>query len=144
LSTLAVDGSGGVDGSSRASTALRYVDLILLAAALPVFLAAGLPMAGYLVVAATWLAQHAIELAADRAAARALERGERRAAMGWIGATTLARVWLVAMAILLVGLLSDRDAGLAAAILAVILFTVHLGGRLLARALDPDDPVRGS
>jgi hypothetical protein len=144
LSTLAVDGSGGVDGPSRATTALRYVDLVLLAAALPVFLAAGLPMAGYLVIAATWLAQHAIELTADRAAARALERGERRAAMGWIGATTLARVWLVALAILLVGLLSDREAGLAAAVLAVILFTVHLGGRLLARALEPGDEAGGA
>jgi hypothetical protein len=115
------------------------VDLVLLAAGLPVFIAADLPMAGYAVIAAVWLAQHAIELAADRAAARALERGERRAAMGWIGATTLARVWLVMLAILLVGLLSDRDAGLAAAVFAVILFTVHLGARLLARALGPDE-----
>jgi hypothetical protein len=126
-----------VAGPSRAAGVLRYMDLALLAAALPVFLAADLPMAGYAVIAGVWLAQHGIEFAADRAAARALERGERRAAMGWIGATTLARVWLVALAILLVGLLSDRDAGLAAAVLAVILFTVHLGGRLLARALEP-------
>jgi hypothetical protein len=115
------------------------VDLVLLAAGLPVFIAAGLPMAGYAVIAAVWLAQHAIEFAADRAAARALERGERRAAMGWIGATTLARVWLVMLAILLVGLLADREAGLAAAVFAVILFTVHLGARLLARALEPEE-----
>jgi hypothetical protein len=139
VSSLALDGSSEVDGSSRAATALRYVDLVLLAAGLPVFIATGLPMAGYAVIAAVWLAQHAIEFAADRAAARALERGERRAAMGWIGATTLARVWLVMLAILLVGLLSDRDAGLAAAVFAVILFTVHLGGRLLARAFEPEE-----
>lgn len=138
MSTLALDGSSNADGSSRTATTLRYVDLVLLAAGLPVFLAADLPMAGYAVIAAVWLAQHAIELAADRAAARALERGERRAAMGWIGATTLARVWLVTLAILMVGLLSDRDAGLAAAVFAVILFTVHLGGRLLARAVAPE------
>ena len=138
MSTLALDGSSNADGSSRTATTLRYVDLVLLAAGLPVFLAADLPMAGYAAIAAAWLAQHAIELAADRAAARALERGERRAAMGWIGATTLARVWLVTLAILLVGLLSDRDAGLAAAVFAVILFTVHLGGRLLARAVAPE------
>ena len=138
MSSLALDRNRNVDGSSRAATAFRYVDLVLLAAGLPVFIAAGLPMAGYAVIAAVWLAQHAIEFVADRAAARALERGERRAAMGWIGATTLARVWLVMLAILLVGLLSDRDAGLAAAVFAVILFTVHLGGRLLARALGSD------
>jgi hypothetical protein len=119
LSTLALDGSGGVDGHSRATRVLRYVDLVLLAAGLPVFIAAGLPMAGYAVIAAVWLAQHA--------------------AMGWIGATTLARVWLVMLAILLVGLLADREAGLAAAVFAVILFTVHLGGRLLGRALEPEE-----
>jgi len=143
LSTLALDGSGGVDGRSRATRVLRYVDLVLLAAGLPVFIAADLPLAGYAVIAAVWLAQHAIEFAADRAAGRALERGERRAAMGWIGATTLARVWLVMLAILLVGLLSDREAGLAAAVFAVILFTVHLGCRLLARAMAPEAPGGG-
>jgi hypothetical protein len=142
VSTLTLDGSSDADGSSRTATALRYVDLVLLAAGLPVFIAAGLPMAGYAVIAAVWLAQHAIEFAADRAAARALERGERRAAMGWIGATTLARVWLVMLAILLVGLLADREAGLAAAVFAVILFTVHLGARLLARAVGPDQSGR--
>jgi hypothetical protein len=128
-----------VGGSSRASTALRYFDLFLLAAALPVFLAADLPMAGYAVLAAVWIVQHAIEFWADRAAAKALERGDRRAAMGWVGATTLARVWLVALAVLLVGLLDEKAAGLAAAVLAVILFTVHLGTRLLGRAPEPGE-----
>ena len=92
MSTLALDGSSGAVGSTRMATALRYLDLVLLALALPVFIAADLPIAGYVVVACVWLIQHAIELAADRAAARAVERGDRRAAMGWIGATTLARV----------------------------------------------------
>jgi hypothetical protein len=121
------------------ATALRYLDLVLLAAGLPVFIAAGLPMAAYIVIACVWLAQHGIELAADRAAARAVERGDRRSAMGWIGATTLARVWIVALAVLLVGLLSSKDAGLAAAILAAILFTVHLGARLMGSLLAPAD-----
>ena len=121
------------------ATALRYFDLVLLAAGLPVFLAADLPIAGYLVVAAVWLIQHAIEYGAERTAARALERGDRRSAMGWVGATTLARVWLVALAVLLVGLLADQEAGLAAAVFAAILFTVHLGGRLLGRLLEPEE-----
>jgi hypothetical protein len=138
LSTLAVDRSSGVAGPSRAISALRYVDLLLLAAALPIFIAADLPIAGYAVVAAVWVAQHGIEYGADRLAARALAEGNRRAAMGWVGATTLARVWLVALAVLLVGL-SEREAGLAAAVLAAILFTVHLGGRLLVRLLQPEE-----
>ena len=38
--------------------------------------------------------------------------------MGWVAATTLGRVWMVALAVLLVGLLVEREAGLAAAVLA--------------------------
>ncbi|HKH42801.1 MAG TPA: hypothetical protein VKA41_13215 [Solirubrobacterales bacterium] len=118
---------------------LRYLDLALLAVALPVFLAADLPMAGYIVIALVWIAQHGIELWADRSAARAMERGDRRAAMGWVGATTLARVWIIALAVLLVGLIDSKDAGLAAAVLAAILFTVHFGARLLIRLIEPEE-----
>ena len=124
------------------ATALRYLDLVLLVAGLPVFIVAGLPMAAYVVVACVWLAQHAIELGVDRAVARAAARGDRRAAMGWVGATTLARVWIVALAVLLVGVLSSKEAGLAAAVFAAILFTVHLGGRLLGRLIAPPDEAR--
>ena len=53
--------------------------------------------------------------------------------MGWLGATRLARAWIVALAVLLVGLVAGKDAGLAAAVLSLILFTVHLGSRILLR-----------
>jgi hypothetical protein len=122
--------------------ALRYLDLVLLVAALPVFIAADLPLAGYVVVACAWLAQHAIELATDRAVARAVADGDRRRAMGWVGATGLVRVWIVTLGVLLGGLLDSREAGLAAAVLALILFTVHMAGRLLSRMVEPGDRVR--
>jgi hypothetical protein len=121
------------------ASAVRYLDLALLALALPVFIAAGWPIVGYVVIACVWIAQHGIELWADRAAARAIERGDRRAAMGWVGATTLARVWIIALAVLLVGLIDSKDAGLAAAVLAAILFTVHFGARLLIRVIEPQE-----
>jgi hypothetical protein len=121
------------------ATALRYVDLILLAAALPVFIAADLSMTAYLVVALVWIGFHGVELLTLRAVRRAAERGDRRAAMGWVGATTLGRVWTVALAVLLVGILSSKDAGLAAAVLAAVLFTVHLGGRLMAKFMAPEE-----
>ena len=122
---------------------LRYLDLALLAVALPLFIAADLPMAAWIVIAAVWIAQHAIEFWADRSAARAMERGDRRAAMGWVGATTLARVWIIALAVLLVGVVDSKDAGLAAALLAAVLFTVHFGARLLIRLLEPQEMTRG-
>jgi hypothetical protein len=121
------------------AVALRYVDLILLAAALPVFIAAGLPMVAYAVIAVVWLAQHGIEILTNRAVRRAAARGDRQAAMGWVGATTLARVWTIALAVLLVGVLDSRDAGLAAAVLSAVLFTVHFGGRLLSRFIAPPE-----
>ena len=121
------------------ATALRYLDLVLLVAALPVFLAADLPIVAFVVIALVWVLQHAIEIVADRSSARALEAGNRRAAMGWIGATTLARVWIIALAVLLVGVIDSKDAGLAAAVLAAILFTVHFGARMLIRLLEPQE-----
>jgi hypothetical protein len=117
------------------ANALRYLDLLLLVAALPVFLAADLPMAGYLVIAGVWVVLYGIEFGANRAIAGAVERRDRRAAMGWLGATGLARAWIVALAVLVVGLAAGKHAGLAAAVLAAILFTVHLSTRVLLRFL---------
>jgi hypothetical protein len=119
--------------------ALRYVDLVLLLAALPVFIAADLSMTAYVVVALVWLAQHGVEMLTNRAVRKAAARGDRRAAMGWVGATTLGRVWTITLAVLLIGVLDSKDAGLAAAVLAAVLFTVHLGCRLLAKLLSPEE-----
>ena len=124
--------------TGRPSALLRYADLGLLALALPIFLVAGLPMLGYAVAAAAWLAQHAILLAADRGSARALVAGDRRKALGIVGVATLSRVWLVALSILLVGLLGEREDGLAAAVLTFALVTLHLGSLAVAKLLHPE------
>jgi hypothetical protein len=121
------------------ATALRYLDLVLLLAALPVFLAADLPMTAYAVIAGVWVVQYAIEFGANRAIAGAAERRDRRAAMGWMGATGLARAWIASLAVLLVGLIDSKHAGLAAAVLALILFTVHLSTRVILRMLEHAD-----
>lgn len=122
------------------ASAFRYLDLVLLAVALPVFIAADLPMTAYLVVAGVWLALYGIEIGASRAIAGAVARRDRKAAMGWLGATGLARAWIVALAVLLVGLAAGKDAGLAAAVLSLILFTVHLGSRILLHVTEPQEP----
>jgi hypothetical protein len=132
LSSLALDGSSAA-ATGHPPLAVRYLDLLLLALALPVFLIAGFPMLGYAVAAAAWITQNLLMRFAERRAAAALARGDRRSAMGSIGAATLGRVWLVTIAILLVGLLGDREDGLAAGILSAVLVTAHLGGTALAR-----------
>ncbi|MFL5821178.1 MAG: hypothetical protein ACJ76S_10915 [Solirubrobacteraceae bacterium] len=99
----------------------RHLDLVVLALALPVFLVAGLPMLGYATAAGAWLAQRGIALLTAR---RALAATSIRGRVGWTASSTLARAWLVALTILLVGL-RDNAAGLAAAVLVVALFTVY-------------------
>src|SRR3954451_17616855 len=102
----------------------KYVDLFALAAALVVFVVADLPMLGFAVGAAAWLAQRGIQVLATRRANEALANGNRQTAMGTGAATTLGRVWLMATAVLVVGLLGDREDGLAAALLVLALFTI--------------------
>jgi hypothetical protein len=87
---------------------------------------------------------YGVEFGANRAIAGAVERRDRRAAMGWLGATGLARAWIVTLAVLIVGLAAGKDAGLAAAVLALILFTVHLGTRVLLRLRSRSDETEGS
>ena len=99
---------------------LRYLDLALLALALPVFIAT-----------------------ADRAIAGATERGSRTAVMGWMGATGLVSAWIVALAVLLVGLIDSKHAGLEAAVLALVLFTVHLGTRVVLRLISESAQAEG-
>ena len=115
----------------------KYVDLLVLAASLAVFVLAGLPMIGYAAAAAAWLAQRGIQALAARRAAAELAAGERQRAMGIVAATTLGRVWLMATAVLLVGL-AEREAGLAAAVLVLVLFTVSFAAAGLAHLFEPE------
>ena len=124
------------------SLALRFADLAALVVALPVFLVAGASMLGYGVAAGAWLFQRAIQVGADRGAARALATGVRRNALGILAAATLARLWVLTLAILLVGLLGERRAGLAAALLALVLVSLSLIGRALDRAFFADGEPR--
>ena len=138
MSTLALSGSDTAARSERAPLALRYADLILLALALPLFLIAGWPLLGYAVVAAAWIAQHALLALAESRTRQALASGDRRRALGIAGGSTLARLWLVTAPILAVGLVADREDGLAAAVLAVALVTLHLASVAVTRLLYPE------
>lgn len=113
----------------------KYVDLLVLAAALAVFLLGGLPMLGFAAGAAAWLAQRGIQAIAGRRAAAELAAGRRQRAMAIVASTTLGRVWLMALAVLLTGL-AEREAGLAAAILLAALFTVSFAAQGIAHLFD--------
>jgi hypothetical protein len=115
----------------------KYVDLLILIAALAVFLLGGLPMLGYAVGTAAWLAQRGIQALASRRASAELAAGNRQKAMGIVAATTLGRVWLMTTAVLLVGLV-EREAGLSSAILVAVLFTVSFAAQGLAHLFEPE------
>ena len=141
MSTLALGTSTDAPHGERGAGVrlARSLDLVLLALALPVFVLAGFPLLGYAAAAVAWLAQYAMWVAAERRATAAARRGERNRAMGLIGFSTLGRLWIVTIAILLVGVLGEREAGLAAGILSAVLVTAHLGGIALSRLLEPGD-----
>ena len=114
----------------------KHVDLLVLAAALAVFVIGGFSLLGYAVAAAVWLAQRGIQVLAGRRAGEDLSQGNRQRALGTVAATTLGRVWLMATAVLLVGI-AEREAGLAAALLLMVLFTISFAAQGIAYLLEP-------
>jgi|SRR5665811_995621 len=115
----------------------KHVDLLALGAALAVFVIGGLPMLGYAVAAGAWLVQRGIQVLAGRRMIEDLAAGNRQRAMGVVAATTLARVWLMITAALLAGI-AEREAGLAAAVLLVALFTLSLVSAGIAHMFEPE------
>jgi hypothetical protein len=116
----------------------KHVDLLVLAAAMAVFLLGGLPLLGYAAAAVVWLAQRGIQVLAGRRASAELGEGNRQRAMGTVAATTLGRVWLMATTVLLIGI-AEREAGLAAALLLLVLFTVSFAAQGVAYLMEPDE-----
>ena len=108
---------------------LRQLDLVVLVLAFPVFLAAGLPLAGYAAAAGAWLAQRGIQTLVDR---RAASSDDPRTVAGLITGSMIARGWLVALAVFGVGMTND-DAGLTAAVLVLALFTLHFSLTMMLR-----------
>jgi len=118
-------------------TILRWLDIAVLVAALPVFIALEAPMLGYVVCASVWIVGRTVHLLAGRHATAALAEGSRNRALGVMAAASLGRAWTMALAVLFVGL-GDREAGLAAALFAVALFSAYFAGLAIERLFDPE------
>jgi cobalamin synthase len=121
----------------------KYVDLIALLVALAVFLLGDLPLLGFAVAAAVWLTQRGIQMLAQRRMKQELAAGNRQKAMGIVAATTLGRVWLMATAVLLVGI-AERESGLAAAILLLALFTISIAAQGFHHLFDDQPEGQGA
>jgi hypothetical protein len=114
--------------------ALRYLDIVLLVVALPVFLAGGLPMLGYAAGAAAWLVQRTLQIALNR---KAVAADDPRTVVGIAAGSMIGRGWLVALTIFAAGL-KDEDAGLAAAVLVIVLFTAYFTVSMIMRPFQQD------
>jgi hypothetical protein len=117
---------------------IRYFDIVLLILALPVFLIGGLPMLGYVAGGGIWLVQRAIQIYANK---KAVEADDPRTTVGIAAGSMIGRGWLVALTIFAAGL-KDEDAGLAAAVLVIVLFTAYFTVSMIMRPFDADTTSR--
>ena len=101
---------------------LRNVDFAVLVIALPVFLAADINILGWVTGAGLYVGQRLLRVLAERKAEQA---DDPRTTVGLLAGSMIARGWIVAGAILAVGLTTDSDVGLSAAVLFLATFTVY-------------------
>ena len=100
----------------------RNVDLIVLALALPLFLAAGWPILGWVTATGAWLAQRLLR---DFLAARAKKAEDPRSIVGYMAGSLIGRGWLCAIIIFTVGFVTEDAVGLGAAVLFIATFTFY-------------------
>jgi hypothetical protein len=110
-------------------TLLRNFDLFLLAVALGLFAVAGLPMLGWVTGAGIWALWRGIEWWTDR---KLRDEHEPRRLAGIAAGSLIGRGWLLGLILLGAGLAAGEDVGLSAALLVLVLFSVHFTFKLIA------------
>ncbi len=114
---------------------LRYLDVVLVVLAVPVALALGAPALGLLIAAGAWLVQRILAHTDRRLIAYAHARG---AGLGVGLVEAFGRIWLLAGAIVLAGVVGGRADGLAAAVTIFAAYSVALAIRLVSGRPGPD------
>jgi hypothetical protein len=111
---------------------VRYLDVVLLVLAAPIVILMGGPVLGYAVGAGVWILQRIAEAWLDAAG----QRTDAKRAVGLKFASMIARTWIVAIAILAVGLAGEREDWFTAAVVCLAAYTVHLATALILRSLE--------
>ncbi len=112
-----------MDIDHQGTSLLRYLDVVLLVVAAPIMLLIGVSAAGYAAGAGAWIALRAVGIGVERVAGSV---GEPSQQIGLRLGYMLGRLFLLALAIILVRRGSGQDAGLAALAVIVFAFTVQL------------------
>jgi hypothetical protein len=116
---------------------VRYLDIVVVLLAAPFVVLLEAPVLGYVVGATAWIIQRAAGVTIERRADRA---GDVKTALGLNMASLVLRAWLIGLTILAVGLIADREDGLAAGITVLVAFTVYFATSLIIRPLERKPP----
>lgn len=112
---------------------VRNVDLVVLALALPLFAAAGIPLLGWVGGTVAWLLQRLLR---DYFEARAKRTEDIRTMAGLTAGSMIGRGWLVALMLMGLYALTDADTALAAAVLFLAVFTFYFTAVLIVRPFE--------
>lgn len=110
--------------------------MVVLALALPLFLAAGWPLFAWAGVTAAWLAQRGAQALVQR---RARTATNPRTAVGLMSVSLMGRVWFLMLAVLAIGLI-DRESGLPAAVLTAVTFQAWFTAFIVTRGMEGQSP----
>jgi hypothetical protein len=115
-------------------TLLKYPDFLALAIALPIFIAADWSIAAWIVTAIAWIG---LTILITNMELRAMHATEPRNQIGLVVGGALARAWISAAVILGTGLIFGDDAGLACALLMIVLFTIYFANKMFIHFIEP-------
>lgn len=109
--------------SEGAVTVLAYLDVVVLVVAAPIMLLIGVPAVGYLVGAGVWIVLRAVGVLVDRLIAAIDDpRQEVTVRLAYL----LGRLFMLAIAVIVVRNASGRQDGLTALLVIVFAFTTQL------------------
>ena len=115
---------------------VRYLDVVLVVLAAPFVLLLGGPMLGYTVGAVAWIFTRFAGVLVERHA----RTRDIKAQIALNFGVLMGRVWIVGIAILVVGKTQSSEDGLTAALVALAAFTIYLATSLILRPTERNTP----
>jgi hypothetical protein len=109
---------------------LRYLDVVLVAVGAPILILIGVPAVGYAAGGGAWILLRAVGEGLEHHL-RGVDEPRREISLRL--AYLIARVFLLALAVILVRRGDGRDAGLAALVVIVVAFTIQLAVSFIHR-----------
>jgi hypothetical protein len=104
-------------------TLLRFFDVVVIVVAAPILLLIGVPASGYLIGAGAWILLRVVGVGIDRAATASRTANQQiTLRLGYL----MSRLFLLALAVILVRQGDGRNAGLTTLLVIVVAFTIEL------------------